>query len=230
MTRSLWTAAILVVLSAALATAAPDPSSCTAKTATTEVPKELAEPVRALLSDKSVQVQDKDGKVYCEVWFRKELPIKATAEEVKKGITYRKLEESTILGAVRFNQPWRSFRKQDIKPGLYTLRLGFQPMDGDHQGTAPFNEFLLLTPAAADKEAKIMPHKELTELSGKTIPGGSHPAVLLLYPNPKPEAGPQLVNKGKNIFVLNWKSDVTAGSDKAVLGLGLTLFGVTEAE
>lgn len=230
MIRSSCSALTLLLVGMAIALAAPNPSGITAKAATSEVPKELAEPVRALLSDKAVQLQEKDGKVYCEIWFRKELPVKATAEEVKKGVTYRKLEESTIVGAVRFNQPWRSFRKQDIKPGLYTLRLGFQPMDGDHQGTAPYNEFLLLAPAAADKEAKIMPHKELAELSGKAIAGGSHPVVLLLYPNPKPDAAPQLINKGKDIWVLSWKSDVAAGSDKGVLGLGLTLFGVTEAE
>src|SRR5262245_45481909 len=103
-------------------------------------------------------------------------------------------------------------------------------MDGDHQGSAPFNEFLLLTPAGVDKKAVLMPHKELTEMSGKSIPGSSHPAVLLLYPNPKPEAAPQLLNKGKGIFVLSWKTDVAAGTDKGTLGIGLTFFGVTEAE
>jgi hypothetical protein len=221
---------VTAILLCALASSAADPSKCTAKLATTEVPKELADPIRALLSDRTVQLLDDQGKLFCEVWYSKEMPVKATADEIKKGINYRKLEESTIFGAVRFAQPWKSFRKQDIKPGLYTLRLGFQPMDGDHQGSAPFNEFLLLTPAAVDKKAALMPHKELTEMSGKSIPGSSHPAVLLMYPNPKPENAPQLVNKGKGIWVLNWKSEAAAGSDKGTLGLGLVLFGVTEAE
>jgi hypothetical protein len=228
--RRTFSWAVSAILLLALGSWAADPAKSTAKLATTEPPKELADPVRALMSDKTVQLSDDQGKLFCEIWLRKQLPAKAAADELKKGISYRKLEESMIVGAVRFAQPWRSFRKQDIKPGLYTLRLGFQPMDGDHMGTAPYNEFLLLTPAAVDKKTDIMPHKELSEMSSKSIPGSSHPAILLLFPNPKPEAAPQLVNKGKGIWVLGWKSDVTSGSDKGVLGLGLTLFGVTEAE
>src|SRR5262249_44784038 len=197
MRRTCW--AVTVVLFCALGAWAADPNKTTIKSATTEVPKELADSIRALLSDKTVQLVDEQGKLFCEIWFRKEIPVKASAEEVKKGVNYRKLEESTIFGAVKFSQTWRSFRKQDLKPGLYTLRLGFQPMDGDHQGSAPFNEFLLLTPASVDKKDAIMPHKELTEMSGKSIAGSSHPVVLLLYPNPKPEDAPKLVEKTSSL-------------------------------
>jgi hypothetical protein len=206
------------------------PERCTVKVGASEVPKDIAEPVRALLSDQAVQVFDEQGKLFCELWLRKEFTVKATAADVKKGIEYRKFEESTIFGAVRFAQTWTSFRKQTIKPGLYTLRLGFQPMDGDHQGSAPFNEFLLLSLPGDDRKANIMSHKEVTEMSSKTIPGGTHPAVLLLFPNPKPEDKPQLVNKGSMIWVLNLKSDVAGGGEKGVLGVGLTLFGATTLE
>lgn len=223
--RSAVAALLLTTLPALTA----DPSKVAPKTATSDPPKQLAEPVRALLSNKTVQLFEGDKSV-CEIWFRKELAVKATPEEIQKGLNYRKLEESTIFGAIRLDQPWNSFRKQNLKPGVYTLRLGFQPMDGDHQGTAPFNEFLLLCPAADDKKAETMAHKDLAELSGKSIPGGSHPAVLLLYPNPKPEEAPKLVNKGSGIFVLNWKEDVNAGSQKAVLGMGMTMYGATMAE
>src|SRR5262245_21058318 len=64
MVRRLSSVAVLFLLVAAGASGAPDPTKYTAKPGTTEVPKELAEPVRALLSDKTVQLQDKEGKVY----------------------------------------------------------------------------------------------------------------------------------------------------------------------
>lgn len=210
-------------------TQAADPNKCSVKLAASEAPKELAEPIRQLLGSQSVQVSEGD-KVLWEVWLPKQLEVQATGDEVKQGINYRKLEESTILGVMRVNQAWNSFRKQNIKPGLYTLRLGFQPMDGDHMGTAPFNEFLLLCPAADDKKPAILSHKDVTELSGKSIPGGSHPAVLLLYPNQKPGDKPELANKGGGNWVLNWKTDVSGGGQKGVLGIGLTLFGATTAE
>ncbi len=227
---SRMSAFVAIVLLAGAAAQAADPSKFTTKQATTEAPKELVDPVRAVLSDKTVQVLDDQGKLFCEVWFRKDVPVKATADELKKGVTYTKIEEGTVMGAVRFAQPWQSFRKQNIKPGLYTLRLGIQPMDGDHMGSAPFSEFLLLCPAADDKNPAAIPHKKLTELSGKALPGGNHPVVLLMFPNAKPEATPQLSNKGSGVWALMWKTEAAAGSDKGVMGLGLVLFGVTTAE
>src|SRR5262249_3425109 len=116
----------------------------TLKTAQTPLPQELAEPIRKLMSDQSVQLTDAPGALLCEVWWRKELPVKATPVQVKNGLIYRDLEESTLLGAVRFDQQFTDYRKQKVKPGVYTLRLGFQPMDGDHMGTAPQGEFCLL--------------------------------------------------------------------------------------
>lgn len=219
----------LLILGVAASQAA-DRAKYAIKTAASEPPKEVTAAVKALLADKSIQVNDDQGKPYCEIWLRKDFPVKATAEDFKKGVTVRKLEESTVVGAIKLSQPWQSFRKQSLKPGVYTLRLGFQPMDGDHQGTAPFGEFLLICPAAEDKKAGAIEQKDLWELSGKAIAGSSHPVVLLLYPNPKAEAGTSLANKGNDIWVLNLKADASAGSEKGPLGFGLTLFGVTNAE
>jgi len=222
-------AAVVVVLSTVSAGAA-DASKWTAKAATVELPMELAEPIKSLLSDKAVQVSDGDGKIVCDIWLRKQVPVKATAQEIQKGLNYRQVEQSTVMGAIRFAQEWTDFRKQKIKPGVYTLRLGFQPMDGDHMGTAPYTEFCLLAPAKEDTKANTLEPKALHELSEKAVNGGSHPAVVLLFPNPKPEAEPKIVSKGNGIWVLSVKEDVTAGDQKAVLGLGLTVFGVTTAE
>src|SRR5262249_39269103 len=135
------------------------------KTATTPVPKELKAAVGNLLSDRSVQFLDPKGNAIGELWFRKEIPAKATPAQVKNGLTYRELDETTLLGAVRFDQAVTDYRKQKIKAGVYTLRLGFQPMDGDHMGTAPYPEFCLLVPANADAKPDTISAKELQELS-----------------------------------------------------------------
>lgn len=198
------------------------------KAAATPVPKELKEGIAGLLSDRSVQLLDAKGNLQAEVWFRKDLPSKATPAQVKNGLTYRELDETTLLGAIRFDQPMTDYRKQKIKAGTYTLRLGFQPMDGDHMGTAPYSEFCLLVPAALDEKPGTMSAKELQELSTKAS-GTTHPAVFLLFPNEKPEAAPKLVDKGNNTWVLYVKEAVLAGQEKAALGLGLTLIGHSEA-
>ena len=84
---------VALVLAAGLCAAA-DPAKWSAKSATVELPKELAEPVKALLSDKAVQVADADGKAVCDLWFRKSVPVKATAAEIQKGLNYRQVEQS----------------------------------------------------------------------------------------------------------------------------------------
>src|SRR5262245_37750433 len=107
----------------------------TVKVEETPPPKELAEPVRKLLESKAMTALDDKGKVICTVWPRKALESKATAEQATAGLKYTYVEESTIVGAVQFPETWGDYRKQKIKPGVYTLRLGLQPTDGDHQGT-----------------------------------------------------------------------------------------------
>jgi hypothetical protein len=218
-------AAALLALAAAGADAAP---TYTIKTEKAEPPKELQEPIRKLLGDQAVQLLDAQAKPVCTVWFRKELPCKATPQQVQSGLTYRALQETTLLGAIRFEQPATDYRKQKVKPGVYTLRLGFQPMDGDHMGTAPYSDFCLLSPAAEDKKPDTMSAKELQELSAKAI-GESHPGILLLFPNKKPPDSPQLLSKGDGHWVLSVKEEVQAGGQKTTLGIALTLIGHSTA-
>ncbi len=115
------------------------------------------------------------------LWFRKEVPAKATPEQVKNGLTLREIPETTLLGVLQVHRTLIDYRKQKIKEGVYTLRLAYQPADGDHMGTAPNNEFCLAVFADDDKDAKLMKAKALQEASAK-VTGGSHPAVLLLFP------------------------------------------------
>jgi hypothetical protein len=221
MTRFL---SILALLGLAAGTQSAEPGKAV-KSVSIPPAKELAEPIRALLSDEALQVTSA-GKPVCDVWLRKELPLKAGTNPTK-GVSYRDLPESSVVGAVRFHQPWSSFRKQKLKAGVYTLRFALQPMDGDHMGTAPYNEFLLLAPAAGDQKPDLLETKAMFQLSGKSLPGNSHPIVLLLFPNPQPEGAAQLVDKGNDIWVLNCKG---ATQPKGTLGLGLTLFGASESE
>jgi hypothetical protein len=199
------------------------------KAATTPAPKELSEPISKLLSDQSVQLLDSKGAVLAELWFRKQIPSKAGPDQAKKGLTYRDLDEGTLLGAIRCVQPLADYRKQKIKPGIYTLRLGFQPMNGDHMGTAPYPEFCIVTPAGEDKKPDTMDPKELFELSTKATMT-SHPGIFLLFPNEKPKDKPELVAKEQDHWVLNLKEEVSAGGIKAPLGFALTLIGHSAAE
>jgi hypothetical protein len=193
-------------------------------------PKALPDAVRKLLEEKSVQFLDKD-KVLAEVWFRKEVPAKATEAQIKNGLTYQEVPPSTLLAAIELKEPLIDYRKQKIKKGVYTMRLAIQPMDGDHMGTAPNAEFVLLAPADADDGKATWEPEKLVE-QGKKASGTGHPAVFLLFPVAKKDLGkaPALEKKEGNHWVLNVTRDVSVdGKTKATLGIGLTLVGVSPA-
>src|SRR5579884_3029627 len=82
-------AVILLLLTAAFTRAA----DYSIKTTETAPPTELGEDVRKLLDTKGVQLLDAKGDLLAELWFRKEVPSKATPEQVKNGLTYRELEQ-----------------------------------------------------------------------------------------------------------------------------------------
>ncbi len=220
-------AVIVCLLISAIAGAAE--AKLTVKVEDAAPPKELSDAVRAVLDSKAMRVHDDKGKLLCTVWPRKALETKATADQAKSGLKYSHLEETTLVGAVQFPNTFTDYRKQKTQPGVYTLRLGLQPTDGDHQGTAPYNDFCLLTPASADAGPGTMEQKELLELIAKATKR-KHPGVMLLFPNKSPAEKPVIEAKPKEHYVLSFRIPATAGGEKGYLGFSLVVVGVTMAE
>ena len=215
-----------VLLLTALPLQAAD-SPYTVKVVDAAPPKEVEEPIRKLLQEKCVQISTAKGDLLLELWFDKELAVKATEAQIKNGLTYREVPETTVVGAAHVVKDHYDYRKQKIAPGVYTLRLAFQPMDGDHMGTAQYSEFLLMCPAAEDKKATTMEAKALQEMSAKST--GAHPGVFLLFPGKDAGEEPKLVDKGEGHWVLMSKQAIVAGDKKATMQIGLTLFGSSPA-
>jgi hypothetical protein len=201
------------------------------QTAATPIPKELSMPIQKLLADGSVQLLDPAGKVICDVWLRKDLPADATPEQIKTGVTYREVKQSEILGAIQFHRDWTDYRKQKIKAGVYTMRLGFQPADGKHTSDiSDFQDFAIVTGVKNDTRTTLMETKAMIETSGDSL-GLGHPGVFMLWPYAKPGKEPDLAARPKNHWVLQSKTNlVVGGKAGGVLGIGLTLVGHSPAE
>lgn len=225
MPRTLAAAALLAL--AAFSSAADDKP--TVKVEDAAPPKELSDAVRGVLDGKAMSFFDAKGKLVCTVWPAKSIDSKATAEQAKSGLKYSHVEESTVVGAVKFPDEWRDYRKSKIKAGVYTLRLGLQPMDGDHMGTAPYNEFGLLCPAADDKKPEPLDVEELYKLSTKSTTR-KHPGLMLLFPIKAPPEAPAVEGKPKDHWVLSFRVPARAGGEKGFLGFSLVVIGQTEAE
>ena len=80
---------------------------------------------------------------------------------------------------------YTDFRGQELKPGVYTLRYGQQPEDGNHVGTSELADFLLALPAKVDQDPKpIFGFEDLSSKSAKSA-GATHPAIFSMVPGGK---------------------------------------------
>ena len=161
---------VLVAVAAFIGVAAEP--KFTAKVEKVEPPAKLSGPVRSLLDEQALVVRDGE-RVVMRVWFRAEIPVKATEEQIKNGLTYREIPEGTLVGALEFPAKFTDFRKQELPAGVYTLRFAVQPDIGDHTGTAPHPEFCLICPAAEDGSTEEIEKKKLIELSARSTRGGT---------------------------------------------------------
>ena len=89
------------------------------------------------------------------------------------------LADGELIGLLEFPSEGHDYRDQVIAKGLYTMRYGLQPVNGDHLGVSTYRDYSLLVPVAKDQKPDVMPRKQLEARSAESA-GTSHPAVLLL--------------------------------------------------
>src|SRR5688572_20737376 len=91
-------AAVIVVL--ALARSAAAQQKFEVKPENAPPPKELSEPVRAVLDAKGWTVADEKGIAFLTIWPRKVLESKAVADKAQM-LTYLDFDETVVVGAVQ---------------------------------------------------------------------------------------------------------------------------------
>jgi len=133
------------------------------------VPTEIAAPVAAKVAPAGVRATANGTTI--TFWWVKDLP----------GSSWKDVPEGTLVGVVKLDADVRDIRSHLMKAGVYTLRYGIQPATDDHFGVSPFRDFLLLSPAANDKDPGAVSHDALVDLSKVTI-NAKHPAVWSIDP------------------------------------------------
>jgi len=145
-------------------------------------PPELAPGVVQALEKTGFKISS-NGKPYCEIWLRNSLPPGArpgfSAQE--PGVTLPNIPVGAFLGVIRFDGIGSDRRGQTIQAGVYTLRYGIMPMNDAHQGVAPQRDFLLLTPAAGDRNVDATPKFDELVAMSRTASRTAHPAVLSFW-------------------------------------------------
>ena len=166
---------------------------------------ELSPEVVAKLSPTGHKVLDAAGKTVCEIWLARQLAVKPAFEPTLT-ILYP-LESGSLAGALHFPRKGADFRGQDIGQGVYTLRYGNQPVDGNHVGTFETRDFLLMMPAASDRDPKTLSGTEFFATSAEAA-GSTHPAIM---PMLKPGEGDAPAMR--HVEEMEWWVLRLAGSD-----------------
>src|SRR5438552_3635868 len=180
-------------------------------------PSELAAAIKTQLAPGGQQVAV-GGKTLA-FWWVKTLPLRGNE------IGWSSIEEGTLVGAVRLASTYNDMRGRALKPGVYTLRYGIQPADGNHLGASPTPEFLLLSPAASDTSAAALGHDGTIKISKLSI-GLSHPAVWGLDPPIASGAPLSLKKNDAGMTAVIFEIPVTRdGKDAGALKFGLILVG-----
>ena len=165
-------------------------------------PAELNASVTALLAKDGFRVTGADGKVICDLWLRAAIPAGFASKE--DAVSLAMIPPAALMGAVRFPVRYADRRGQTIQAGVYTMRYGNYPQNGDHQGAASQRDFLVLVPAADDAAGGTNPEFDpLMKLSRKAS-GTPHPAVFSFWKG-EGDGKPDFHKEGENDWALATK-------------------------
>jgi hypothetical protein len=143
------------------------------------VPAELSDAVRAGFSPQALRVSGPAGLI-CEIWVRKSV-IVGEAPTPSADAKFNWIPQGTLVAAIRFPSDVKDYRRQNVKSGVYTLRYALSPVSANHQGVAPYRDFLLAIPAAVDQDPAVITALQAIDLARRST-NTNHPSVWCLMP------------------------------------------------
>ena len=196
------------VLAACLALAPSAPAQKYSAEQGVPLPGSVPAATAELVSAEGVEVKAA-GTSVIRFWMRT-APFEG-APAAGFGVRFDNLPEGAFLGVLEFPAKGSDFREQSVPAGVYTLRFGLHPEDGNHMGVAPSRDFGLLAPVGKDTEvSRNYDFDGIVGLSADV--GNPHPTVARLQ-LPEGDSGPNLWENDYG----HWVLDVAAGG--TVIGI-----------
>ena len=191
------------------------------------LPDGLAKKVAAKLNPAGYRISTAKG-VLCEIWFAKNLPVKAGFKPTLSA--KYPFTPGQLVGAIRIGKAgtYTDFKGQEMKPGVYTLRYGLQPEDGNHIGTSETADFFLALSAKTDTDPKLISLKETFHKRSAKAAGSTHPAIFSLLPPQKGGKAGLSHNEDKNLWILTATIATKAKGVKTKLTVRLVAVGKSE--
>jgi len=157
----------------------------------------------------------------CSIWLLKDVAVKpdfAASTAIRYPFT-----PGQLVGVI--SVPRRAglndFKGHELESGVYTLRYGQQPMDGNHIGTSDTADFLLASPVADDQHPAPITELESLFKRSAGASGTTHPAIFSLLPA-EADAEPGLTHDAEHEF---WILNLTATSGEQKVPLRLIVVG-----
>lgn len=137
----------------------------------------VSDQIAKLIDDQGIRVKRGSSRTVCEIWLCKELAIDAEFKPTPERLY--PFTTGQLIGLMHLSRRGSEFRDQTVSSGWYTLRFGLQPVDGNHEGTSPTRDFLLLVDAEKDDLPENWKAEDLNKASAEAA-GASHPALFCL--------------------------------------------------
>lgn len=139
----------------------------------------LAPDIAGKIAPTGFRVVRGSNRTVCEIWPCKQWDVQPDFQA--SGEVLYPFQPGQLIGVLRFRRRGNDFRNQTVSRGVYTLRYGQQPIDGNHEGTFATRDFLLMLKAENDTSAGPMEVKAMMDASAEASDAG-HPAILCLLP------------------------------------------------
>lgn len=192
-----------------------------------ELPKDLAPGVAEKIDPNGFAITGPDDTIGT-VWLAKDLAVKP-GFKATLNVKYP-FENGQLIGVLQVakDASMKDFRGQELKAGVYTLRYGQQPQDGNHIGTSDLSDFLLALPAKNDTKPDTLTDGEQLIQQSASSAGSAHPAIFSLLPPDKAGEAKLTHNEDRDLWIL----DATATGkekDQAVkVPLKIVVVGLSE--
>lgn len=161
--------------------------------------------VKKVLAPDGYKVTLDDGNIVT-VWPRAQI---TTAAKARNDAGYN-LPLSELVGVIHFDKNTKDYRGNPIQAGSYNLRYMLQPADGDHLGTAPTVDFLLLIPPAQDTDPNATYNFDQIVALSRQVTGKKHPAPFNLMP-PDAKQFPSVATDNEEHAILQFKLKAASG-------------------
>lgn len=182
-----------------------------------DVPEEFLN----VLSTEGIRVS-RGSRTVCDIWLVKEWELDASFEESPERLY--PFTPGQLIGVLHYRRRGSDFRDQQISSGWYTLRFGLQPIDGNHEGTSPTRDFLLMVNVEQDEVGKEWDEMDLNTASSEAA-GSTHPAMICLQQAQEAEPLAMRHNEDQDWWILHVVGKGKQGDKVVELPVDLIVVG-----